>query len=185
MVSQLGAGINVSPNATRLFKECGILRAVEKRSTDPYAAFMRSYKNHAELSNERLGDLIEEMCSTPYLIVHRADLHSIILQEAKRLDVIINLDVHFTSINFSKPSVATSDGRRYVADIIIGADGERSACRDALYGYSLHRGTAATTSFGSRLKPRDILHHEDLVDLVQPPCINFWLDLIHSAWLIR
>ncbi len=112
MANQLGAGINISPNATRLFKEWGILRGVEEKSTASYAAFMRSYKDHAELSNRRLGSLMEEMYSTPYLIIHRADLHSVLLQEAKRLDVIINLDVHVASIDFLEPSVATSDGKR-------------------------------------------------------------------------
>ena len=175
MASKLGAGINISPNATRLFKEWGIIRAVEERSTDPYAAFMRSYKDHAELSNQRLGALMGEMYSTPYLIVHRADLHSILLQEAKRVDVIINLDVHFASINFSEPSVATSDGRRYVADTIIGADGERSACRDAVYGYSLPPRDSGDHVFRVTVKTSDIVHHKDLVDLVQPPCINFWV----------
>ena len=175
MVSQRGAEINVSPNATRLCKEWGILRAVEERSTDPYAAFMRSYKDHAELTNQRLGDLIEEMCSISYLIVHTADLHSLLLQEAKRLDVIINFDVHFTSINFSEPSVATSDGNRYAADIIIGADGERSTCRDALNGYSLPPWDSGDHVFRVMVKTSDIVHHKDLVDLVQPPCINFWV----------
>ena len=148
---------------------------MEERSTHPHAAFLRSYKDHAELSNQRLGDLMGELYSTPYLIIHRADLHSILLREAKRLHVIINLDVHFVSINFSEPSVATSDGRRYYANAILGADGERSACRDALYGYSLPPRDSGDHVFRVTVKTSDIIHDEDLVDLVQPPCINFWV----------
>ena len=136
---------------------------------------MRSYKDHAELSNQRLGSLMEEMYSTPYLIIHRADLHNILLQEAKRIGVIVKLDVHFTCINFAEPSVETSDGKRYAADVVIGADGEKSACRDALYGYSLSSRDSGDHVLRITVKICDLIQHDDLVDLVQPPCINFWV----------
>ena len=175
VANQLGAGINVSPNATRLFKEWGILRAVEERSTAPYAAFMRSYKDHNELSNQPLGNLMEEMYSTPYLIIHRADLHSILLQEAKCIGVIVKLDTQFTRINFDEPSVETSHGEKYVADVVIGADGEKSACRDALYGHNLSSRDSGDHVLRITVKIHDLIQHDDLVDLVQPPCINFWV----------
>ena len=173
--NQLGAGINISPNATRLFREWGILHAVEEKSTAPYAAFMRSYRDHAELSKQQLGNLMEEMYSTPYLIIHRADLHSILLQEAKRIGVIVKLDIQFTCIDFVGPSVETSDGNKYVADVVIGADGEKSACRDALYGHSLSPRDSGDHVLRITVKICDLIQHDDLVDLVQPPCINFWV----------
>ena len=136
---------------------------------------MRSYKDHAELSNHRLVGLMGELYSTPYLTIHRADLHSILLQEAECLNVIINLDVDFASIDFSEPSVAISNGRRYVANTIIGAGGEGSACRDTLYGYNLPPRDSGDYLFRVTVQTNDIIHHEDLIDLVQPPGIKSWV----------
>ena len=119
--------------------------------------------------------------STPYLIIHRADLHSVLLQEAKRLHIIILLDVHFVSINFSELSVATADGRRCVADAIFGADGKSSACRDALYGYSLPPRDSGDHVFRVTVKTSNIIHHEALVDLMQVPYINLWVGITHFA----
>ena len=100
---------------------------------------------------------MEETYSTPYLIIPRADLHNILLQEAKRLEIIINLGVCFASINLSEPSVAASDGIRYVADTIIGADGERSVCRDALYDCNPSAGDSGDHVFRVTIVASDII----------------------------
>ena len=136
---------------------------------------MRSYKDSFELSNQRLGCMIEDLYSAPYLVIHRADLHHILLQEARRLGVKINLNRHFTKINFSEPSVELSNGEKSIADIVLGADGERSACRDALLGYSTPPHDSGDHVFRITIKASDILQHKDLVDLIQPPCINLWV----------
>nr|UZP47902.1 FAD binding domain-containing protein [Cladonia uncialis subsp. uncialis] len=174
-LQELGAGINLSPNATRIFKEWDILRTIEAQANVPYAAFMRSYKDNRELSHQQLGHLMTDLYSAPYLVVHRADLHSALLQEARRLDVSIELNSQFTKINFAEPSVELVHGKKYVADVVIGADGERSACRDALLGSTLLSRDSGDHVFRATAKASDIAQHEDIVDLVQPPCINLWL----------
>ena len=136
---------------------------------------MRSYKDSFQLFSQPLVHQMEELYSARYIVIHRADLHSVLVQEAGRLGVAIHLDSHFTRISFSDPSVELSDGKTYDADIILGADGERSACRDALLGYNIPSQDSGDHVFRITVKASDVAQHKDLMDLVQPPCFNLWV----------
>lgn len=48
--------------------------------------------------------------------------------------MLTKLDSHITTLSLSEHSVDLSTGENYTADIILGANGEKSACRDALLG---------------------------------------------------
>ncbi|KAL8687848.1 MAG: hypothetical protein Q9218_006093 [Villophora microphyllina] len=136
---------------------------------------MRSYKNGAVLSSQTLGPLMEDSYATPYLVIHRADLHDVLLEEAQRLGVSIRLDCQFTHINFSQPSIQLADGGNIIADVILGADGERSASRDTLLGHHSPLFDSGNHVFRITVNIDDVAHHEDLVDLVRPPCLNLWV----------
>lgn len=136
---------------------------------------MRSYKDSAELSRIDLDPRMEEAYLGPYMVLHRADLHSTLLKEAKRLGVAIRLNSHISRINPSEPSVELSSGEKYNADAILGADGERSVCRDALLGRSLPSQDSGDHVFRITVKISDVLEHQDLASLVKPPCINLWV----------
>ena len=136
---------------------------------------MRSNKGSFELSSQQLGCSMEERCSAPYLVIHRAYLHNFLQQEARRLGVHIKLNCQFTKINFSEPSVDSSSGEIHFADTILGADGERSACRGALLGYSPPLQDSGDHVFRITVKTSDVAQHRDLIHLVQPPCINLWV----------
>lgn len=128
---QLGAGINIPPNATTICEKWGIIEDIRGNANVPSAAFMRSYDS-TELFSTELGPPIEGVYHAPYMVIHRADLHGSLLKEARRLEVRIKLNSHITTLNLSEPSVDLSTCEKYTADIILGADGEKSACRDAL-----------------------------------------------------
>ena len=171
----MGAGINISPNATVIFKEWGIYEAIKDKANIPYAGFMRSYKDSLVLSSQQLGHEIESIYSASYMVIHRADLHGTLLKEAKRLGVVIKLDSHIVKLDFLEPSIELSNGEKYVSDIILGADGERSACRETLLGSSSPVRESRDHVFRVTVNTSEILEHENLVNLVQPPCINLWV----------
>ena len=136
---------------------------------------MRSYKNGEELSRQELEHAIPNVYTVPYLVAHRADLHDVLLQEAKRLGVAIRLGADIVSIDFFQPSIKLSNGEIYTSDVIIGADGERSFCREMLYGRKEVLQSSGDQVFRITVKSDDVLQHEHLADLVAPPNINFWI----------
>ena len=108
-----------------------MLGQLRKLSVRPEALVIRSYRG-PELYSQTLGSAIEEKFQYPHLLVHRADIRRILYDEANAAGA----DVHFnTCVQTLDPTTGTISvvgGKRYSADLIIGADGEHSLCRETL-----------------------------------------------------
>ena len=100
---------------------------------------------------------MEELYSAPYIVIHRADLHSVLVQEAGRLGAAIHLDSHFTRISFSDPSFELSNGKIYDADIILGAMAKDQHVEMPYLDTTSHRRIAAIMS--SVLLSRPVMLH--------------------------
>ena len=136
---------------------------------------MRSYRDGKELSKQLLASTIEDLYHAPYIVIHRGDLHSILLKEARRLGVSIVLDSDIIKLDFDRAAVDLSNGKRYKGDIMLGADGERSFCRDALTGIKSRSYDSGDHVFRFTVKASDMIQHKDLALFAQPPCINLWV----------
>ncbi|KAI4244547.1 MAG: hypothetical protein LQ352_006787 [Teloschistes flavicans] len=133
IILERASALSEPPNASRIMKRWGLLDAIEAVSVRPAAFILRSYHDGTVLSTENLGPFAEQRYGVPYLHIHRADYHKILVQQAKRLGVTILLDSKITDIDFEKPSVLLGRGKGEIrADIILGADGLRSLCREAM-----------------------------------------------------
>ncbi|KAL8662173.1 MAG: hypothetical protein Q9202_004929 [Teloschistes flavicans] len=133
IILERASALSEPPNASRIMKRWGLLDAIEAVSIRPAAFIRRSYHDGTVLSTENLGPFAEKRYGVPYLHIHRADYHKILVQEAKRLGVTILLDSKITDIDFEKPSVLLGRGKGEIrADIILGADGLKSLCGEAM-----------------------------------------------------
>ncbi|MFQ5566543.1 MAG: FAD-dependent oxidoreductase, partial [Paracoccaceae bacterium] len=72
--AEVGAGLQMSPNATRVLRWLGVLDAVAAVAFRPRAAVMRDGRSGARIYRVRLGAAAEARWGAPYLHVHRADL---------------------------------------------------------------------------------------------------------------
>jgi len=115
------------------------------------------------------------MYGTPYLHIHRADYHRILVEKAKSLGVKVKLGSAVKSVNFDKPSVHLADGSEFEADVVIGADGLKSVCREALLGHPDPPRLTGDLAYRIVVKAEDMKKHPDLVDLAENPAINYWL----------
>jgi salicylate hydroxylase len=78
---QIGAGIQLSPNATHILGRLGVLDILEG-SVAPDAVVLRDGKSLRELARVPLGKAAEARWKAPYLVAHRADLHAALLARA-------------------------------------------------------------------------------------------------------
>lgn len=141
----------------------------------PEVAIMRSYRDGAELSRQVLGDEIEDKYATPYLSLHRADLYRVLLDEAMRLGITIRFNSDIKQIDFATPSLVLSTGERSDCDVIIGADGHRSICRQYLLGRLDPPESSGDEVFRITVKSDEVKQHSDLIDLVEPPKFDLWV----------
>ncbi|KAL9608904.1 MAG: hypothetical protein Q9167_006285 [Letrouitia subvulpina] len=170
----VGFGIQVPPNASKVLQHLGVLDAVRASAISSKAITLRSYSNGSVLSTLTLVPDMENIYQVPFLNVHRVDFHTILLAQARAAGVEIKMASTVTKIDFSKPSVELSNSETYNADVVVGGDGDGSTTRQTLLGYSdlpYHSGDKVLTL---TFPAYHLRQQDELRDLVEPPTINAW-----------
>jgi salicylate hydroxylase len=136
-LGEVGAGIQLSPNATRILHGLGLAGALDGVAVRPRTGDMRRWQDWSLLSTSGLGPQVEAEYGFPYYHVHRADLHRVLAEAVAPGRVALG---HRLVGLESAPSGAGGvrlhfdDGRTAEADVVVGADGIHSAVRRELLG---------------------------------------------------
>ena len=137
--SEVGAGLQLSPNASRILMNLGLGPALRRAVTEPQRVVVRSIRSGKSIGQVALGPFMRERFGAPYWVVHRADLQTILL-DAVRSESAIRLVMGRTVEEVEDgPGQAaltwTSTGgarETVMADMIVGADGVWSTVRRTL-----------------------------------------------------
>ena len=172
---QIGAGIQIPPNSSRILKRWGLLDKIEEVSVRPSDFILRSYRDGKILSKQNMVPYAEERYGVPYLHIHRADYHKILVAEAERLGVSIELNSTVTKLDFERPCIHLKNKPDFQADIVLGADGLKSVCREALLGHPDPPHLTGDLAYRIIVKAEDMKRHPLLKDLAEKPAINYWM----------
>ena len=172
---QVGAGIQIPPNSSRILRRWGILDQIEAVSLRPQDLTIRSYHDGRILSTLHILPEVEERYRAPYLHIHRADYHKVLAAEAERLGVSIQLCSTVTGVNFEKPSLIFKNGSEFCADIILGADGLKSVTREALVGHPDPPHFTGNLAYRIVIKASEMRKYPELRDLADRPALTFWV----------
>lgn len=136
-LEEVGAGLQLSPNATVILKRLGLLEEATSVAVRPVSIELRRADSLRTLAAVPLGETALRRWGAPYLTIHRADLHDI-LARAVRAHPAIMLETGVTvgSARLSDAGKALSVARagaedEIACDLAVGADGVRSALRAA------------------------------------------------------
>jgi len=136
-LGEVGAGLQVSPNAMKVFEALDLGQAMADKGFRPEAIELRMGLSGMHLIRATLGDVAEVRWGSPYLHIHRADLISV-LQSAleTRAAGSIRLGCNVTGYVQTSNSAAAilANGERVQGDVLIGADGIHSAIRTQMHG---------------------------------------------------
>lgn len=143
--TEIGAGIQLAPNATRVLRRLGLLDAVAARSVRPSRLSFRTWSDGGEICHYALGREAEDAFGAPYLQAHRADLHEALATAVPPGSVRLNSVAVGIDQDDRSATVTTAAGERLEADLVVAADGIRSSARRWLFGpdEALFSGTAA------------------------------------------
>jgi 2-polyprenyl-6-methoxyphenol hydroxylase-like FAD-dependent oxidoreductase len=137
-LNELGAGMMLWPNATRVLKSFGLLDAVARRSGSNTRFLVRGIRG------EILMDIALGEFDVPALCARRSDLLAALLSAVPR--DCIHLGRELTHLEHARSRVRAhfADGSVEEHDAVIGADGIRSRVRAQLFGVSdpIYRGYA-------------------------------------------
>jgi salicylate hydroxylase len=155
---EVGAGLQLSPNATRILRDLGVLERIEKAAVAPRALLVRDGRTGTTLSRSNYAPAARRW-GAPFLVIHRADLQDALAAAAQEAGAAVALGVDLRSIERTASGVRAVVGQgdqlvAHGADVLIGADGVRSAVRS-------HLGFAAPPVFARRVAYRATIEMPD------------------------
>jgi len=133
----IGYGIQFGPNAFHVFDRLGLMEEVLAVADSPAAVLMLDALDGKELVRIPTGASLRARFKYPYIIVHRIDLHNVLLDACRRQDAIeLVADAMVTGFAERGDGVAatTADGREFAGAALVAADGFRSLFRQELIG---------------------------------------------------
>ena len=166
----------MAANSGKILAEIGVLDKVAAKAVQPRASILHSYKDGSVLSNMKVMPYMQDTYGVPHLDIHRADLRRILFEEAEAQGAHVRLG---TKIDVEKTRF--SDGALHLAgeeechvDLVIGADGLQSTCRNAMFPQVNHlRSTGKIVN--RTIIETEAIKSSQLNDLVLDPNIHAWL----------
>ena len=136
-LGEVGAGIQTSANAVKVLYDLGLRDELEKVAVRPQAFEFRRFDSAELMHRVPLGELHETSHGAPYYHLHRADIHDLLARKVLALDPdCITLNAATTGFEESGDGVTLklADGSKIRGDVLIGADGIKSAIRAQILG---------------------------------------------------
>ncbi|GJD49078.1 3-hydroxybenzoate 6-hydroxylase [Methylobacterium crusticola] len=137
--SEVGAGLQLSPNASRVLADLGLGPALRRAAGEPARVCIRGLASGRQIGEVALGRAMRERFGAPYWVIHRADLQTILLDAARgRPGIRLLVGRAVTGLSEDGAGVAltleSGSGRieTAAADLAVVADGVRSALRARL-----------------------------------------------------
>jgi salicylate hydroxylase len=171
LLGEVGAGITMSPNASRVFIHLGMGDGLRRLGVVPPRQLTQNLHDGRVLVERERGNAVEVQYGAPYIHLHRADLHQLLADAflALRPDgIMLSKQLTDAASDEDRARLSFADGSRVEAVVAIGADGVKSAVRDCLF---------ATTppQFTGQVAWRGVLPIESL-----PPATR---DLAPGIWI--
>ena len=167
---EVGAGIQISPNGMKVMQALGLEEQVAEAGFRPRASQIRRGKSGRVLMVNPMGVEMERRYGAPYIHIHRADLADILIEAlTKQTEGVIRPGSLVTGFEQSPDQVMArlENGAEVGGDILIGADGIRSAVRDQLLGQEKPR-------FTGNVAWRAVVPTDRLGRNVPPPAASVW-----------
>ena len=170
--SEVGAGVQLGPNVTRILQTWGLADALKQVAAFPAGLEARSMRTGEVLATLRVKDA-PQIYGAPYVTIHRADLHGLLLQAARSEGVQVFSAALVQHVEQTTDVVALDvvrDDRleRYNAAIAVATDGVWSPLRQQLLGDGL-------PAFTGHIAYRALVSQADLPEPLRSQNVSVWM----------
>jgi salicylate hydroxylase len=173
-LEEIGAGIQLSPNAARVLIELGLAEPLRRHLVAPVELRVRDARTAAVLARSPLGPAAEDRYGAPYWVIHRGDLQAVLLEAVRaQANISLRLDTRVDGFTRCRDGIAVAAiapaGRSEEAGAaLIGADGLWSQLRR-------HLGHRDEPAFARHTAWRALVPAEAADAALRAPAVNLWL----------
>jgi salicylate hydroxylase len=138
---EIGAGIQLAPNAMKVLVALGLEREVLQVAFEPDAHVVRNWKTGVATAETPMKSAYRGKFGAGYYTFHRADLHSVLVNALPAGVIRLNARCLGVSQEGDAAVLRFADGSTHRSDIVVGADGIHSVIRESLFGAQAPRFT--------------------------------------------
>lgn len=128
---------------------------------------------------------VEDEYGAPYYFIHRSDLiNALVLAAKKHKNITLRMNVRVSSYDFEAPAVQLAGGERLTADLIICADGIKSAVRDIINGRPLPPMDTGDVAYRILVPAGPLLEDPTMAHFVKEPWAGIVMNRFVSSFKI-
>jgi salicylate hydroxylase len=147
-LTEVGGGINMAPNATRILRRLGLAEGLDREGVRPLSTHQRRWQDGRTLQRAQLNPRCEELYGAPHMTIHRADLLAVIASGLPAEHIHLGHRLVGLANKGDGTQAWFENGASITVDLLIGADGIHSAVRTALFGEEAPRFTGCVAYRG-------------------------------------
>jgi salicylate hydroxylase len=136
-LGEIGAGLQLGPNAFAALDALGAGDRVRGHAVFTERLVMMDAVDCGVVASFDVGPAFRARFRNPYAVIHRADIHTAILEQVRgNPDIELVTSCRIVALDQDERGVTATDsnGRRFQADYLVGCDGVKSVARDAVLG---------------------------------------------------
>jgi salicylate hydroxylase len=134
VLEEVGAGLQVGPNSVKVFRALGLEQQLRRNAFEPLTMVSLKYDDASLRYREPLKGVAEAKYGAPYMTAHRADIHRLLREALPGQRLHLGAQCIGANSSGASGSAHFADGTEVEGDVVIGADGLRSAIRAQLFG---------------------------------------------------
>ncbi len=168
--SEVGAGVQLGPNVTRLLGEWGLHEALMDVAFAPQRLQARDARSGRVLGDLNLAERVPARYGAPYVCIHRADLHSLLWRAVATMGAPVLQGARITELQIEDDAVTlqAATGHRWRTQALLGADGLWSMSRRLL-------GLQDTPRFSGHLAYRALVPQARLPAALRSDQVTVWM----------
>jgi salicylate hydroxylase len=133
-LEEVGAGLQIGPNGVKVLRALGLEDELMRNAFEPLSIMSLTFDEGRLRFREPLKAVAREKYGAPYMTAHRADLHNLLRRATGGTPLHLGADCIGAETANGAAAARFADGREVEADVIVGADGIRSAIRAQHFG---------------------------------------------------
>jgi len=176
VIGDIGAGIQVSPNCSRLLRRWGLGKHLDEIAVKPECLTFRRYDTGETVGLTKLGEVTEREYGAPYYHIHRADFHKLLYDlVAPHVTILLGSPVIGCDADPVLPSVTLKSGKVVRGDLVIGADGVKSSIQQVVSGKSSPAEPTGDAVYRAVIPASLLMQDPELRELIEHPQMAGWM----------